>query len=338
MDLRQRVFGDRNALKRLIGSIPGYDGYQQKEMRRDADKLLRNQIAAKLIEEQRRLNEQKVQLVSSGQLLAIGPLDRASTKLQLLIDRIKTATYGYAGWFDAITVQDADLDALYDFDNALGEDVSRVAEGITRLGAAIAEKGSVANAANELISVVDGLNAQFSRRQDFLVEGKRPPTPALDVLAPKAALTQEGLSLASLKLNDAVTYEGIDYLVSGKVTFAGKGQAWNSYLIKDNQTERWLWVGDVGNTIGLLDPFSPGMDLTASPSPSIVGEQYTLAEQGSAEATIEGPSGRRSGIFVAYWSFTSPSDKLLWVEKWAEGVKSYSGKRVSPEDLKVWKR
>ena len=47
-DLLDTVDSARGGLESLMGKIPGYKGYKEKEMRREADKLLRMQVADQL--------------------------------------------------------------------------------------------------------------------------------------------------------------------------------------------------------------------------------------------------------------------------------------------------
>ena len=51
MDMREVVAGGMSGLEKLINKIPGYHGYKEKEMRRDADKLLRDHIYGVLTEQ-----------------------------------------------------------------------------------------------------------------------------------------------------------------------------------------------------------------------------------------------------------------------------------------------
>ena len=44
-DLTELVKASQNKFEKLVSGIPGYKGYKQKEQRREADKLLRLQIA-----------------------------------------------------------------------------------------------------------------------------------------------------------------------------------------------------------------------------------------------------------------------------------------------------
>ncbi|MBC7249183.1 MAG: hypothetical protein H5T62_02780 [Anaerolineae bacterium] len=170
MDLRQKVTEAMGGLESLVAKIPGYSGYKEKETRREADKLLREQLVRAFDEQRRHLLELQKQLVSSGQIALLDDMDSAAVKLQTLIDRIRTASYGYAGFFDAVKVKEEQLDALYEFDNALVEQVSNVEAAIERVASALAAQEGLAEAIGDLTAVVRDINDLFSRRQDVILE------------------------------------------------------------------------------------------------------------------------------------------------------------------------
>ncbi len=170
MDLREKVTGAMGGLESLVAKIPGYSGYKAKETRREADKLLREQLARSFDEQRRHLLELQKQLVSSGQIALLDDMDSATVKLQTLIDRIRTATYGYAGFFDAVKVKEDQLDALYEFDNALVEQVGNVEAAVGRVGSAIVAQEGVAEAIAGLTTVVRDINDLFTRRQDVILQ------------------------------------------------------------------------------------------------------------------------------------------------------------------------
>jgi len=170
MDLKEKVAGAMGGLEQLVAGIPGYKGYKEKELRREADKLLRDTLARRFEEQLRRLPALQRELISSGQLLLVDDLDMAAKKLQIFIDRVKTATYGYAGFFDAVKVKEEQLDALYQFDAALLEQVDQIKAGIDKLAQAISTREGVAEVINELIAAADSLNETFHRRQDVILQ------------------------------------------------------------------------------------------------------------------------------------------------------------------------
>ena len=169
MDLREKVTEALGGLEQLAAKVPGYKGYKEKEMRREADKLLREQLARQFEEQRRRIPDLQKQLISSGQIGLLDDLESGGMKLQFLIDRLKTASYGYAGFFDALKVKEAQLDALYDFDNALMDEVPNVADGISKVSEAIVAKQGMAEAIANLVNTVQGVNDAFSKRQDVIL-------------------------------------------------------------------------------------------------------------------------------------------------------------------------
>jgi len=168
-DLRKRIESARNKVEEMVKDIPGYKGYKDKEVRREADKLLRLQVARRFEEQRRRLNNIQVQLTNAGRLGVLVTLDRALMRLQLLIDRLKTASYGYAGLFDAVKVREAELDALYNYDAALIDHVDKVKALIDSIAAAKKDE-DVAKAGNALLEALEEVNETFSKRQDVILE------------------------------------------------------------------------------------------------------------------------------------------------------------------------
>lgn len=339
MDLRQRVSDDRNAFQRLMGKIPGWKGYQQKEMRRDADKLLRMQIANEYDLQRQRLNEVKVALVNNGKLMAITPIERAMNKLQLFIDQLRTATYGYSGWFDAVKVDEDALDMVYLFDTDLADGVDMVARCIDGVNTALNASGDINAAANQLIQTIDSLNTRFSQRQELLVNGTRPTdaNPLAALQAP-AAPSAEALQLHNLKMNDGVSYGGNDFLVQGRITYASQNATWRSYQLKDADQESWLWVDPTGQNVGVLHPVDVPAGATSQQTLTVAGEVFNQVEKGTAQATVEGPSGRTDGNWLAYARFASPSGNMLIVEQWGGAIRGYVGSRALPGEIQVFSK
>jgi hypothetical protein len=169
-DLRTAVESGQGGLERLMAKIPGYSGYKEKELRREADKLLRTTVAAKLGDQRQRLSELQVQLISQAQIEYVDDLERAGMKLQLLTDRIKTASYGYAGLFDAVKVKEEELDALYEFDNEMLDFVDEIAAGVDQVSSAIAAREGIGEACADLLRVAEEANQTFGHREEAILQ------------------------------------------------------------------------------------------------------------------------------------------------------------------------
>jgi len=168
-DLRDTVSGARGTLETLIGKIPGYHGYKEKEMRREADKLLRTHLSQRFQEQRTKLSNVQNQLASEGKLEHMGLLERTMLQLQLLIDRLKVAEYGYAGLFDAVRVKEEQLDALYTYDNALTSSVEQLAGKMDRLAIAAMSGEELTPLANDALLLLQELNTTLDRRKDVIL-------------------------------------------------------------------------------------------------------------------------------------------------------------------------
>lgn len=169
-DMRDTVEASQGGFETLARKIPGYAGYKEKELRREADKLLRTEVAGKFDDQRKRLSELQQQLISQAQIEFLDDLERAVMKLQLLIDRIKTASYGYAGLFDAVKVKEEQLDALYQFDNEMLDFVDEVASDLDQVSSAITASEGIGEAISELVGTVNEANLAFGHREEAILQ------------------------------------------------------------------------------------------------------------------------------------------------------------------------
>ena len=168
--LLETVESSLGGLEKLARKIPGYGGYKEKELRREADKLLRTELAGRFDEQRKRVAELQHDLISQARIEFLDDLERAALKLQILIDRIKTASYGYAGLFDAVKVKEEQLDALYAFDNQMLDFVESVAADIDQLTSAIVAGEGIGDAIRALVGTADEANQAFGHREEAILQ------------------------------------------------------------------------------------------------------------------------------------------------------------------------
>ena len=168
MSLLDQIKGDMSNLEETMANvIPGYKGYKQKELRREADKLLRDTLADRMRSVKTQLDGLQKDLISAGKFDLLDDVESAATQLQTFIDRVKTASYGYSGLFDATKVKEEDLDRLYEFDAHLMDYVERIESAIqTAVGNVDGEEveaniRAIRNLAREA-------NATFDRRREYI--------------------------------------------------------------------------------------------------------------------------------------------------------------------------
>ncbi len=168
-DIHGKVESQRNALEKLIGSIPGFSGYQKRQKRREADRLLRETMARKLQDQRRRLDAAQKKLISHGRLDLVDDVESAVTQLKTFTDRIRFASYGYAGLFDAVKIRENELKQLYDFDAALIDYVERLDTANDHLRTAISEGEGLEQTLEIIQEIVREANTTFDRREHLIL-------------------------------------------------------------------------------------------------------------------------------------------------------------------------
>ena len=167
MNLLDNIKGEMSGIEKLVAEIPGYKGYKEKELRREADKLLREHIANQLRTVKTQLDGLQVDLIGAGKIDLLDEAGSAATQIQTFIDRLRTASYGYAGLFDAARIKEDDLNRVYEFDSALVSYADRIDGAIGR-----AREGLEGEDARSLILIIRDLareaNATFDERQAVL--------------------------------------------------------------------------------------------------------------------------------------------------------------------------
>lgn len=168
-DLYERVSEARTELEKLLGKIPGYKGYKDKEMRRESDKLLRETVATQMEAQRQRMDDLQKQLITAGRFEYLDEMGNAATKLQTFIDRVRKAAYGYAGLFDAVRVREEELDRLYDFDTKLLEYAERLSTALDNLETSIPAGEGLAEAVRQVLSICAEANLTFDGREQVIL-------------------------------------------------------------------------------------------------------------------------------------------------------------------------
>lgn len=168
MDPIEKAKQAMGGLERAVSGLPGIKGYREKDMRRDADKQVRETLAQRLGEERSQLTALQNQLLSSGGLLWMDDVEQVVTRLTILIDRIRTASYGYAGFFDLQKVKEEELDRLAAFDQSLFDSVPPLHEAIANLGKAITANEGIKEAIQAVADHLLQMNDTFSRRAEAM--------------------------------------------------------------------------------------------------------------------------------------------------------------------------
>ena len=169
-DIYEEVQDSRTGLEKLADIIPGWGGYQERQNRRKADQLLRQTLAEKLAGQRRDLDTAQKDLINHGKMDLLDDVGSAVTQLQTFTDRVRTATYGYSGMFDAVRVNQAELEQMYNFDAALFEYVERLDAATGRLREAISIGEGLAETVRIIQDICREANSTFDQREHVILQ------------------------------------------------------------------------------------------------------------------------------------------------------------------------
>jgi len=173
-DLIEQIFnqvtGDMDPFKKILSKIPGFSGYMERQNRRDSDKLLRETVASRFEEQWQRISGLQRDFISQGEIAYVDDLEAAAIQLRTFADRVRRATRGYSGLFDAIKINEEELAKLYQYDAAMLQLADEVGRAIDNVESSIGSDGLPA-ALRHLTSLARQSGTMFDRREEVIVGG-----------------------------------------------------------------------------------------------------------------------------------------------------------------------
>jgi len=167
-DILKRISEERDFFTKIIDKIPGFSGYVERAERRSADKLLRENIADRFESLWSRISEIQKDAISNGDIEIIDELESSALKLRQFIDRVRTASYGYAGFFDPIRIRTEELVAIYQYDLTLLTLEEEISRAIDNVESSIGTDGLPA-ATRHLRNLAQQSLEAFNKRKEVIV-------------------------------------------------------------------------------------------------------------------------------------------------------------------------
>ena len=100
----------------------------------------------------------------------VDDLEAGAIKIRTFADRIRRASRGYAGIFDAVIINQEELDRLYEYDLALLESVDEISRAIDNIELSMGMEGLPASIRNLTTTTQEAINAYNKREEVFLGE------------------------------------------------------------------------------------------------------------------------------------------------------------------------
>jgi hypothetical protein len=162
----ERVTGEQDPLKKLASHIPGFSGYIERENRRAADKLMRDTIATRFEGLYKRVSALQADLISQGGIEFIGDMEKAALLLRTFTDKVRNATYGYAGLFDSIKINEDELAKIYTYDAAFFDTADAIKNALDTVEATLGNSEGLPAVIRNLVTLSRQAVDAFDRRYE----------------------------------------------------------------------------------------------------------------------------------------------------------------------------
>ncbi len=165
-DMYQNVTNQVDPFKKLASYIPGFKGYIERQNRRDADKLVRDTVARRFEELWTRASNLQKDLIGAGKIEFVDDMEQAVLQLRTFIDKITTAPRGYSGFFDAVKINEKELEQLYNFDLAFFDLADQVSRGLDNVEASLGDDAALPAAIRNVVTLGRQAVETINRRKE----------------------------------------------------------------------------------------------------------------------------------------------------------------------------
>jgi hypothetical protein len=170
-----KVTSSQDIFKKILGKIPGFGGYIERENRRSADKLLRDTVASRFEEVWKRISALQKDLVNQGAIEFLDDMESSAIKYRQFIDRVRNASYGYSGLFDAVKINETELAQVYQYDLAMLTLADEANQAVDTVEASIGSEGLPA-AIRNLNSHATAVIKAFNKRAEVVLGSQDQPS------------------------------------------------------------------------------------------------------------------------------------------------------------------
>jgi hypothetical protein len=170
-DAYDKVSSQMDPVTKLMSLVPGFGGYVKRENRRAADKMIRDAVASRFEELWRRVSNLQADLVSAGKIEFVDDMEKSAVQVRTFIDKVRTAARGYAGLFDAIKIDEKELEQLYNFDLAFFDLATELDRGIDNVEASLGDDSALPAAIRNIATLGRQAVETFNRRSEAFSAG-----------------------------------------------------------------------------------------------------------------------------------------------------------------------
>jgi len=157
--------------ERIAAALPGFRGYKEKELRRESDKIVRNNLYLKLTKGKDNVKSISQKIADKRYMDALTDIDRLNAKMDRIAEKVNHASYGYAGFYDIVKIKEESLDRMITFDNQLLDEVNALTVSIEELKTQLLSN-NFANLKDKIQTISDKfelLEDTFDKREQVIL-------------------------------------------------------------------------------------------------------------------------------------------------------------------------
>lgn len=157
--------------ERIVAALPGFRGYKEKELRRESDRLVRNHLYQKLSQAKSDLKSVFQKLSDRRSFNVLTDMDRLVARFDRVNEKVNHASYGYAGFFDVVKIEEEALDRMIDYDNQLVNEADKIVTEVSTFKSEVA-KQKFEKTKDRIQTLSDALadfEEAFDKRQEVIL-------------------------------------------------------------------------------------------------------------------------------------------------------------------------
>lgn len=310
-------------IQNLLDRVPGYSGYRDKERRRDEDKRVRVTVADSIGQIGAKVQEEGRTLANARQLGDIEAVEALYQRVTLLGNRIRNATYGYAGLFDDVKVDEVALDQLGRFDRQMGKELATLDAAASAVQAAGSDPGAIAPAVAKANAELARLETLWEGRAAVVATGQ--PTSdqkALALLDATATAPQRPAPAApQLRPGAALSILGDNFIVDVTMLVTGDGAT--------------LSLARIGANDWLLQASGP-TELLARLKESEAADGGAAGPRQNGRCTITAKDGTTQTTAVAFALQTSGDASVTVQIDFSNETRTLTGNKIAADDVEIF--
>jgi hypothetical protein len=133
---------------------------------------LRDTVARRFDEQWKRTSQLQTDMVTDGMIAYVDDMEKAAINLRTFIDKISTAPRGYSGLFDAVKINEKELESIYQFDAAFFDLAEQVGRALDNVEASLHDEAALPAAIRNVTSLARLAVETYNKRSEVVTAGQ----------------------------------------------------------------------------------------------------------------------------------------------------------------------